>query len=142
MLYLLFLLISVTAGGSTPDAVQVKKADIALNQLILNRDVTKARHFYADDFVLTTSSGITKYKTQLLNEIGSHDLSLEINETSNVEVRILGSTAILTGTLHQRGIYRGKSFDRWMLVTDTWVHTSAGWKILSGHASPKPANHS
>jgi ketosteroid isomerase-like protein len=141
MLYLLFLLVHLSLTVTiTPDSVQVKKADIELNQLILNKDTKQAARFYADDFVLTTSSGTVKYKQYMLDEIVSPDLKLEVNETSNAEVRIVGSTAVLTGTLHQRGIYKGKAFDAWFLVTDTWVKTRDGWKILSGHASPQPKN--
>lgn len=139
MLYLLFLLVDLSVKVTfTPDSVQVKKADIELNQLILKKDVKQAAHFYADDFILTTSSCKTKYKQTILDEIGSKDLTLEINETTNVEVRMLGSTAVLTGTLHQKGSYNGKAFDVWLLVTDTWVETAGGWKILSGHASIQP----
>jgi ketosteroid isomerase-like protein len=141
MLFLLFLLVNLTLKvPNTPDSVQVKKADIELNQLILKKDSKHAARFYADDFILTTSSGKTKYKQTILDEIASEDLTLEINETLNVEVRMHGSTAVLTGTLHQKGIYKGKEFNVWMLVTDTWVETSGGWKILSGHASTQPKN--
>jgi ketosteroid isomerase-like protein len=141
MLYLIFLLVDVTMKvTNSPDSVQVKKADIELNELILKKDAKRAAHFYADDFILTTSSGVTKYKQTMLDEIASKDLSLQINETVNVEVRMYESTAVLTGVLHQKGIYKGKEFDVWMLVTDTWVETSSGWKILSGHASPQPKN--
>ncbi len=142
MLYLIFLLVDVTlkVTSSPPDSIQVKKADMELNQLILEKDAKHAAGFYADDFILTTSSGKTKYKQTILDEIASKDLALDVNETSNVEVRMFGSTAVLTGTLHQKGVYRGKEFDVWMLVTDTWVETSSGWKILSGHASSQPKN--
>jgi ketosteroid isomerase-like protein len=141
MLYLLFLLVDISLRVTvTPDSVQVKKADIQLNQLILKKDVKQAALFYADDFILTTSSGKTKYKQTILDEISSKDLELEINETTNVEVRMLGSTAVLTGVLHQKGIYKGNAFDVRLLVTDTWVETSGGWKILSGHASVQPKN--
>lgn len=139
MLHLLFLLVHLSLQVTvTPDSVQVKKADIELNQLILKKDVRQAATFYADDFILTTATGKIKYKQDLLDEIGSKDLTLEINETLNAEVRMYGSTAVLTGTLRQKGIYKGKEFDVWLRVTDTWIHTSGGWKILSGHASSQP----
>jgi ketosteroid isomerase-like protein len=139
MLYLIFLLVDLSVRVTiTPDSVQVKKADMELNQYILNKDAKNAAHFYADDFILTTSSGTTKYKQQMLDEIVSKDLDLQVNETRNVEVRMHGSTAVLTGTLHQKGVYKGKEFDVWLLVTDTWIETNGGWKILSGHASPQP----
>jgi hypothetical protein len=141
MFHLILLLINLSLlHTATPNTVQVKKADIELNQRIVEKNVINAREFYAEDFILTTSSGKIKYKQDMLNEIASTELSLEINETQNAEVRLIGSTAVLTGTLHQKGIYKGKSFDVWLQVTDTWVRTSSGWKILSGHYNSMEKN--
>jgi hypothetical protein len=136
MLYLIFLLADLAVSlKSTPDALVIKKADIELNHLILDKNSKRAADFYSNDFILTTSSGAVKYKQDMINEIASPEVTLIVNETLNVEVRIAGSTAVLTGTLHQKGSYRGKFFDHWFLVTDTWTETPSGWKILSGHAS-------
>ena len=139
MLYLLFVLVDLsTLLKSTPDSITIKKADIELNQLILAKNSKRAANYYSDDFILTTSSGTVKYKHDMVTEIGSPELSLIVNETSNVEIRIVGSTAILTGVLHQSGTFRGKFIDNRFLITDTWVETFSGWKILSRHASLQP----
>src|SRR5688572_27296844 len=104
MLFLIFLLVDLSATlKSTPDAVLIKKADIELNQLILAKNSKRAAAYYATDFILTTSTGNIKYKQDMVNEIASPQLSLVVNETSNVEVRTEGSTAVLTGILHQKG---------------------------------------
>jgi ketosteroid isomerase-like protein len=140
MLYLIFLLIDLSLSlKPTPDALVIKKADIELNHLILKKNSTLAADFYSNDFILTTPSGKARYKQDIIDEIASPEVSLIVNETSDVEVRIAGSTAVLTGTLHQKGSYRGKFFDHWFVVTDTWTETPTGWKILSGHASRQPS---
>jgi hypothetical protein len=120
------------------DEEQVKLVDAQLNILISKNASTAAAPFYAESFLLTTSSGKVKLKADLIKEIGSPDLSLAINETTEVNVRVLGSTAVLTGVLHQKGSYKGTNFDVKLLVTDTWVHTETGWKLLAGHASSFP----
>jgi len=118
--------------------IQVAQADAQLNESIKNNEAAKAAAFYADDFVLTTSSGKQKVKSDLLGEIASPELHLAVNETENVKVRVLNSTAVLTGRLHQKGTYKGKAFDVFVLVTDTWVKTETGWKLLAGHATLLP----
>jgi ketosteroid isomerase-like protein len=139
MLYLLFVLVDAALGfKSPPDGVVIKKADIELNQLMLRKDSKRAAAYYSEDFILTTHSGSVKYKQDIVTEISSPELTLIVNETSNVEVRIAGSTAILTGTLHQKGSYRGKFFDKKFQITDTWVETPKGWKILAGHSTLRP----
>lgn len=132
----LLLLITLSSVAQTQfDKDQIIEADKQLNLLITQHNAQKAESFYASDFILTTSSGVVKLKKDILTEIATPELQLEVNETSNVTVRILETTAVLTGMLHQKGSYKGKAFDVKLNVTDTWVKTAAGWKILAGHAS-------
>ena len=127
------LLLSSAHAQHLDDAKLIEHADQKLNALIQNNRASEAQAYYADEFVLTTSSGKTKAKRDILLEIASTDLKLEINKTENVSVRVVGSTAVLTGRLHQKGIYKGNLFDTVLLVTDTWVKTDSGWKLLAGH---------
>lgn len=137
---LLFAMASPSTQAQSPQASKLLEdavvlQDRLLNALIADHDVDQARDFYDDQFVLTTSSGKAKSKTDLLSEIGSSDLDLEINETSDVVVRVRNETAVLTATLHQRGSYKGKAFDANVRVTDTWILLDGKWRILAGHAS-------
>lgn len=129
----LFLFAASPKQLSDKDAVM--ETDKHLNLLIAQHADKDAARFYADEFILTTSSGNVKLKKDLLKEIASPDLSLEINETTQVHVRVLESTAVLTGILHQKGKYKEKLFDVQLNVTDTWVKTADGWKLLAGHAT-------
>jgi ketosteroid isomerase-like protein len=118
-----------------PDFAQVIEIDKQLNRFIAERKIDAAAELYSDDFVLTTSSGTTKRKKDIVEEIGLPELLFEINETRNVQVRLVGNTAVLTGILHQKGTYKEKSFDNELLVTDTWVLVDGRWKLLAGHAT-------
>jgi len=130
--------INITVAVAQDFAKQIIKADSALNNYIKQNEAAKAEVFYAKDFILTTSSGKIKTKGDMLYEIGLTDLKLEINETENVKVNVLNFTAVLTGRLHQKGTYKGQAFDHFLLVTDTWVKTEMGWKLLAGHATLLP----
>jgi len=139
--FTLLLLIFITTAAFAqvhPYEKEVIEADTQLNELIKTSQASKAESLYAEDFVLTTSSGKSKVKNEMLNQISSPDLKLEINTTENIKVRVLNATAVLTGKLHQKGSYKGQSFDHFLLVSDTWVKTDTGWKLLSGHATLLP----
>lgn len=140
LLALLSFLFLSASSNRFSDKEAVMETDRQLNLLITQHAHQQAERFYADEFILTTSSGHVKLKKDMLAEIASPDLSLEINETTNVIVRILENTAVLTGTLHQKGKYKDKLFDVKLTVTDTWVKTSVGWKLLAGHATVLPSN--
>lgn len=134
-LLLLPFLVFTNTPTSVSDKQAVIDADAQLNQLIVQHKSTEAASYYAEEFMLITSSGKVKRKQDMLTEIALSDLQLEINETNDVTVRLLDNTAVLTGVLHQKGRYKSDSFDVRLTVTDTWVKTQNGWKLLSGHAT-------
>lgn len=106
---------------------------------IMTGDMNSAASYYLDDFLLTTTAGIPKNKTNMLDDIGSPHLKLSVNETLAPTVRVHGDAAVLTGELHQKGTYQGRLLDARLLVSDTWIRTPEGWRLLSGHASPAPS---
>jgi hypothetical protein len=128
---LLFPLLSLNAQ----DFTSVIDADTQLNQFIITHNVSAAAGIYLDDFVLTTSSGSSKSKQDMLGEIGLKDLIFEVNKTTDVTIRLYTNTAVLIGTLHQKGTYKNTPFDNKMLVTDTWLYIDGRWKLLAGHAT-------
>jgi len=114
----------------------VAEQDRQLNAAIAAHDAAKAAALYADQFQLTAGTGKRKTKTDMLADIARTDLALEVNETTEVDVRCLGTTAVLTAVLRQKGTLGGKAFDMRLLVTDTWVQQGKSWQLLAGHASP------
>jgi ketosteroid isomerase-like protein len=131
---------AAAAMGAGPGADAIEARDRELNAAIVRHDVGVASTIYEDDFVLTTSSGRSKSRDDLLAEIARPGLAFEVNEMTDAVVRVHGDTAVLTGILHQRGSIDGKPFDVRLRVTDTWVRQRGTWRILAGHASVVPAN--
>jgi len=109
-----------------------------LDSLIVKHRSGEAEKFYAESFVLTTSTGKKKTKTDILKDISNEKIVWEINHTSQIEVRILDKTAVLTGILHQKGKYMDKEFEATLQVTDTWVLRNNEWVLLAGHATVLP----
>ena len=136
--FLSLLSLTLATGAAQADPA-VAEADAQLNRLIMAGDAQAIAPYYAADFVLTASNGSRKDRTRMLMEVGSPALRFSRNQTDQVQVRVLGDTAVLTGVLHQIGSWQGKPFDYRFLVTDTWVRQGARWVLLAGHASLIPA---
>lgn len=132
---LCWLFVSSGLWNTTSVEEEVIARDKELNQLISAHRAKDASLLYAEDFILTTSSGKGKSKQVMLADISSPDLTLEINETTQVKVRVIENTAVLTGILQQKGTYKGNAFDVKLYVTDTWVKVKSGWILLAGHAT-------
>lgn len=133
------ILTLAAAGVHAGESEIVAGTSDALDRAIVSGDRELAAASYCDEFVLTTSSATRKSKAEMLQEVGAPDLRFEINQTTDVQVRVVGDSAVLTGRLHQKGEYRGQSFDYRFLVTDTWTRgCGEGWRLLAGHATRLP----
>jgi ketosteroid isomerase-like protein len=134
----LSLVLGQAIAASAEDSNGVIEQDRRLNQLIVAGDAKGAEAFYLDELVLTTSRGQSKSKQDMVTEIGNDGLHFDSNETADVVVHQHGDVAVLTGSLHQSGTYHDKAFDSTLRVTDTWLRTEKGWRLLAGHASAMP----
>ena len=132
---LVAFLVMVAGISADRDAAQeVKDADARLNRLIMQNLAGEAAPLYMEDFLLITSGGKMVTKKEIVEQIASAELKLEVNQTTEVRVRVHGTTAVLTGILLQKGSWKGKQFDVKLWVTDTWIKTDSGWRLLSGQA--------
>ena len=130
---------SFAAHGGESEETAVTSLDAQLNDLIKTHAVGQADSYYAPDFVLTTSSGVRKTKADMIREIGTAGVVINVNETRDVQVRVLGDTAVLTAILRQQGSLNGTDFDVELWVTDTWVRGGErGWRLFAGQATRIP----
>ena len=130
---------SFAAHGGESAETAVTSLDAQLNNLIKTHAVGQADSYYAPDFVLTTSSGARKTKADMIREIGTAGVVINVNETRDVQVRVRGDTAVLTAILRQQGSLNGTDFDVELWVTDTWVRGGEhGWRLFAGQATRIP----
>ncbi len=125
----------LTAVDATPAVETIKRLDQEFNAAVKARDTATVDRVLLSDFLLITSAARIRTKDDILKEIVSPELTMEINRSTDVTVRVYGDTAVLTGSLHQKGMQKGQPFDARMRYTDTWVRVDGAWRQLSGHAS-------
>lgn len=118
---------------STSD--EIAELDRQLNAYIIAHNAAEAAKLYDEDFMLTVSGGGVKRKADMLADIRNPAVVLSVCETSDVQVRVRGSTAVLTGALRQAGTVNGRAIDVTLRVTDTWTKVNGTWLLFAGHAS-------
>lgn len=140
LLTLTFGFAAAAAYADQPEPVAAAAASIIeldrqLNEAIIAHDEARARQFYDDDFILSVAGGGIKRKEDMLADIRNPAVVLTVCQTSQVQVRVRGGTAVLTGILQQTGTVNGRPIDVKLNVTDTWVWLGGKWLLLAGHAS-------
>ena len=130
--------------GSTPanaspidDQKAVAALDTQYQAAVKANDAETMDRILADDFVLVLGSGKVVVKSDLLEEARSKRIIWEQQdeEPGSQTVRVWGDTAVVTAKLWIKGSEGGKSFDRKLWFSDTYVRTAKGWRYVLGQAS-------
>ena len=135
----LFLSMAGGASNQAASAAADKKAVAALDTqyqaAVEKNDAATTDRILADDFVLVVGSGKVYTKADLLNEARGGKTVYEHQSDTEQVVRVWGDTAVVTAKLWEKGTSGGKSFDKTLWFSDTYVRTPSGWKYVFGQAS-------
>lgn len=133
--------VSAQPVSKQDDAAKLGILDHAMQRAVVDRDARAFASFLTDDYVLITSSSKRIGKSEVVASITVADGEMTVNDSSNLDIRVHGDTAIVIADLHQVGSQNGAAFDYWVRYTDTWIRTKGRWLCVSGHASRLAAPH-
>jgi ketosteroid isomerase-like protein len=128
-----------TASGesSKSDAEIVAALDTEYQAAVAKNDADTMDRILADDFVLVLGNGTVYTKPDLISDARAaktkYEQQIEIDNSQ--KVRVWGNTAVVTAKLWLKGNREGKSFERMLWFSDTYVRTEKGWKYVFGQAS-------
>jgi len=119
------------------DAEIVAALDTEYQAAVGRNDADTMDRILTDDFVLVVGNGTVYTKSDLINEARSKSIIYEqqVELDHSQKVRVWGDTAVVTAKLWVKGMQGGKSFDRKLWFSDTYVRTKDGWRYVFGQAS-------
>ena len=123
------------SASEVDDRKIVAALDTEYQAAVKKNDAITMARILGDDFVLVTGSGKTYTKADILKDARSGDTSWEHNDEDVQTVRVWGDTAVVTAKLWEKFTTNGKSFDRKLWFSDTYLRTPAGWKYVFGQSS-------
>ena len=83
--------------------------------------------FVADDWVIVDADGRVIGRSRFLSAIESGALSHESMESTDVEVRLHGDTAVVTGITTSKGQFMGQGFTTRERATDVLARLDGRW---------------
>ncbi|MGH8062191.1 MAG: nuclear transport factor 2 family protein [Pseudoxanthomonas sp.] len=138
-LFLLALLLLTSLplrAGTTDDAGKALLAiDASWNSLRLEADVEGLERLLCDDWLLTHSDGRVQDKADYLRELSNRTRANQVIENQDVELRLHGDTAVVTGTSVQAGTRDGQPWNGRFRFTRTWILREGNWRMLASHSS-------
>lgn len=124
-----------SGAAATSDATTVADLDTAYQAAVKANDAEGMARILADDFVLVTGRGKVFTKNDLLEEARKKSTIYEKQDELEQKVRVWGNTAVVTALLWIKGTSEGKTWERKLWFSDTYVRTPAGWRYVLGQAS-------
>jgi ketosteroid isomerase-like protein len=136
----MFCLVALGSSGLT----QQNNAQQELTKLerdwctaLVKKDATLLASILSDDYTAVGSRGTTSTKAGDLADLKSGDTVLTSCVDDNVNVRVYGDAAVVTGRGRRSGTYKGAPFkDREILYTDTFVRRNGRWLCVASHGTP------
>jgi ketosteroid isomerase-like protein len=134
------LSLSPTAVTTTDDAQEIKTLaalDTQYQLAVKNNDAATMDKILADDFIVVLGNGVTENKADLLRDARTKRIIYEIQDDTLQTARVWGNTGVITALLTIKGKYTetGKTFERQLWFSDTYVRTPSGWRYVFGQAS-------
>lgn len=118
------------AGGSIDDYAVLWYLEQDWNDAVLNRDKAWFEKNYASDFsgVSSTTGKLANKAADIADTVNDKG-TMELVETTDMNIRIDGRTAIVTGIFRTKGKdEKGAAFDRRVRYTDTWIKRDGRWQ--------------
>jgi ketosteroid isomerase-like protein len=108
------------------------------NRAEMNNDAPAVRLLLADDFVMTVAEGTLYNKAQMIASVADKSYLPVALQSTGMAVHYYGNTAVVTGAYYEKGVDKGKPWERRGRFTDTWMNLDGRWQCIASHFSVKP----
>jgi ketosteroid isomerase-like protein len=124
-------------AGSQFDADRSKLIALenAWNLAQLHHDANAVAQLLPETFVYTDYDGTVMDRARFLEDIKDPNYRATLMTNDDVQVFSYPNAAVVVGTYHSRGKYKGQTFDHRGRFTDTWLYLGGQWKCVATHTN-------
>ena|SRR5215813_1996668 len=117
------------------DRTKLLALESAWNQAQLHHDADAVGQLLPEGYVYTDYDGTVMNKKQFLEDLKDPNYKAESLTNTDMQVIPYSNAAIVIGTYHSKGSYKGKSFDHVGRFTDTWIYQDRRWLCVATHTN-------
>jgi ketosteroid isomerase-like protein len=130
----LLLLFSELALSGTAEE-ELLKLENAWSAAVINRDQAFLDRLCADEYISTSPDGLTADKRAEIVDLMSGRFKWESAALSDMNVRVYGNAAVVTGLNTLKGIYGDQDISGPYRFTDVFVKRDGRWQVVATHTS-------
>ncbi len=122
-------------GNNAKDSMRLKQIQQQLIKAWVSKDRNTINSLLADDWSVTDPSGRVLTKAQVMAEFDSGDRKLESGTIDDVDVRLFGNVAVVTGRTTATGSYQGNTVTVKLRFTDVFLKRNGRWRAVASQAT-------
>lgn len=128
------------AGNSLDESAMLGYMELDWNTADRNKDMSWfEKNFAADYSSVSSRTAKIATKSEDLAEMKTDKSVTEWNDLSNMNIRIDGNTAVVTGVVHSKGRDdKNQPFDRRVSFTDTFIKRDGRWQVWATQGTRIP----
>ena len=126
------------AGSPLSDEGQLAYMEREWNDADKKRDLAWFERNYDDDATdISSRTGALQRKAEVLASMKDDKVVLDSMELSDLNVRVEGNSAVVTGMNHVTGRDdKGVAFDRRVRFTDVFIKRDGRWRVMATQGTP------
>jgi ketosteroid isomerase-like protein len=120
----------------TTDTARLREIQQELAAAWAARDRATIERLIAPDWSVTHVEGQRLTRPEVFRMMFETDaIQSEPSTVDEIDVRVFGDAAVVTGRTHARGTQSGVRYDLTLRFTDVFVRRGADWQAVASHAT-------
>lgn len=107
----------------------------AWNHAEQSKDAAALNQLLGESLVYVDYDGTLLNKKEFLENTLHNDVQQEQINNDGMTVHVYGDAAVVTGVYRDKGIEKGKPFQRRGRFTDTWVNQNGAWQCVASQST-------
>ena len=129
---------STEAARAPKSEQELMKVLDQLTEAYLRADTDVINRIYADDCIITGSTGAVMTKADLVKHLKSGAVKYGSYERDDLLLRLYGTTAVISAAVTSKSMSQGRESTGRSRVVTVWVKQGGKWRLVSGQGTPIP----
>jgi ketosteroid isomerase-like protein len=135
MMWICAVLVALLGFQGQASDTDLARLEAEWNNAHMQGDATTLERIFADDLVVIVPGMRPLTKTDSLGMFKAGGMRFDRYESSDIQSRVYGETAIVTGRIKRTRVIGGKTMDDDWRFTKVYLRRADNWQVVSFHAS-------
>ena len=135
LLLLSAALLLAQSPAPTGEEAHLLALETAWNHAEQSKDAKALKQLLADTLVYIDYDGTLMNKAEYLASTAKNNVESEQINNDGMTVHVYGNAAVVSGLYRDKGVQKGKPFQRRGRFTDTWIYNNGSWQCVASQST-------